>query len=72
MNAVTITQNLERAIIRLTLRGPITTRLLYGDGDVWTARAGLGASATDALLRRYLRPEQEPPGPDTRWRLIGQ
>ena len=61
---------LNNAVLRLMLRGPVTTRLLYGDDGVHQVAHYLGSAVADRWLRELACPESEPPGPDTRWRLV--
>lgn len=61
--------DIETAILRLILRGPVTTRLLWSEDVIWQASCYFGDKQVNAWLRDTARPEQEPPGAETRWRL---
>ncbi len=57
----------EGMIIRLSLRGPVTNRQLWD--ECWSARIYLGEREAEKIAREIATPDQEPPQPDTRWRL---
>lgn len=59
----------DAAVIALSARGVQTTRSLYADNAIWTAKEALGEAVCDRWLRAMLTPESEPPGKDTRWRM---
>lgn len=68
MNAYDAKQTMHDAVIRMMARGPMTTRALYANDDVWQARV-FGIRTADAWLRELVQPEQEPPTANTRWWL---
>lgn len=66
MNIKTRT-DLETAMISLLASGPASNRVLWD--RCWSARVFMGTKEAERIAREIATPDQDPPEPDTKWRL---